>query len=549
MAEKTVCTTERDQPTAIPLGVLCAEAGVACPLDAAKLPIHGLSADSRRIRPGWLFIAIRGMHRDATGFIRDALTSGCVAVVCEGEPLQPPEDTAVPILTVPDARVAMAYLFDAWHGHPARRLRMIGVTGTNGKTSTSAMLCHILTAAGIPCGIIGTVGCRLPDGAPLSVQPPDDALHMTTPDPEELYAALAAMAAWGEAHPVARAKGGRPTVVMEVTSHALTLGKVEPLHFDLSVFTNLTPDHLDLHGDMEAYAAAKGRLFDQTRVGLVNASDAYGRRYPLTPHPGVEKWLIAYPQYPLDPGGEHEASAGGIPCDRIYAEQISLQGADGIAYRLVAPTARTRITCPVPGAFTVENTLLAAAAAMELGVSPATVRGALASFLGVPGRMERVRLPRLTPFTVFIDFAHTPDALEHLLTAARDFRRPGQRIVLLFGCGGDRDRSKRPIMGRLAVRLADRVVVTSDNSRTEDPDAIIEDILAGMEAPERWRVEVIRDRHAAIVHAVQTAEAGDILLLAGKGHEAYEISREGVRPFCEREIVQAAAAAQDPLTE
>lgn len=541
MAEKEIpeIQPDRSHPTiGTPLGVLCAEAGVACPPTAARILIRGLSADSRRVQAGWLFIAIRGMHRDATDFLRDAVSHGCVAVVCDSPP-PPLDDIAVPILTVPDARTAMAYLFDAWYGHPARRLRMIGVTGTNGKTSTSDMLRHILTAADVPCGVIGTVGCRLPDGTPLSVRPPDDTAHMTTPDPEELYPALAAMAAWGEAH-TADTKGGRPTVVMEVTSHALALGKVEPLHFDLSIFTNLTPDHLDLHGDMQTYAAVKGRLFDQTRVGVVNASDAYGRRLLSAPHTGVEKWLIAYPQRPLDPGGVREPPSGGIPCDRLYAEQISLQGADGIAYRLVAPTARTRITCPVPGAFTVENTLLAAAAAMELGISPATVRSALASFLGVPGRMERVKLPRMTPFTVFIDFAHTPDALKHLLVTARDFRRPGRRIVLLFGCGGDRDRAKRPVMGQLAVRLADRVVVTSDNSRTEEPEAIIEDILAGMPPEERSGVEVIPDRRAAIIHTVRTAEAGDIILLAGKGHEGYEIVGNNVKTFCEREIVREA---------
>ncbi len=540
MPDILVHTHEPNQPLSIPLGVLCAEAGVACPPEAAKLPIFGLSADSRRIQNGWLFVAIRGMRQNAICYLRDALSRGCVAVVCEDAADLPP-DIPVPVLAVPDARAAMAYLFDAWYGHPGRKLCMIGVTGTNGKTSVSTMLCHILTAAGIPCGIIGTVGCRLPDGTDHSVQPPDDTAHMTTPDPEELYPALAAMATWGEEHPTACTKCGKPTVVMEVTSHALSLGKVEPLHFDLSLFTNLTPDHLDLHGDMATYFAAKAGLFAQTRVGVVNAADPYGRRLLSAPHPGVEKWLVVYPTHPVAP---IDPTDDPTPCERIYAEQIGMQGADGITYRLVAPTARTRVSCPVPGAFTVENSLLAAATALDMGVSPTVVRQALASFLGVPGRMERVSLPRMTPFTVFIDFAHTPDALAHLLHTARDFRRPGQRIVLLFGCGGDRDPSKRPVMGDIAVRLADRVVVTSDNSRTEDPEAIIGDILAGMEPVHRMGVEVIRDRAAAITHAVKTAEPGDIILLAGKGHEGYEIGPDGVRPFCEREIVQLALKAQ-----
>ena len=543
MADISAHVISLTQPTQRPLGVLCAEAGVACPLDAAKLPIGGISADSRRLQAGWLFVAIRGMRQNAARFIDDAISHGCAAVLCEASDC-PPKDVPVPVLTVPDARVAMAYLFDAWYGHPARHLRLIGVTGTNGKTSTATMLRHILHTAGVPCGIIGTVGCRLPDGTALSVQPPDDTVHMTTPDPEELYPALAAMAAWGEAHPTACAKCGKPVVVMEVTSHALALGKVEPLHFDISLFTNLTPDHLDLHGDMTAYAAAKARLFSQTRVGVVNASDICGRHLADRPSAGVEKWLMVYPRHtlPLEDDRcarrEDDDRTSGTRCERIYAEQVSLQGSDGLAYRLVAPTARTRITCPVPGTFTVENTLLAAATALDMGISPAVVRSALASFHGVPGRMERVKLPRLTPFTVFIDFAHTPDALEHLLMTAQDFRRPGQRIVLLFGCGGVRDATKRPVMGDLAVRYADRVVVTSDNSRTEDPDAIIEDILRGIDPAQRAKVEVIRDRTVAITHVVQTAEAGDIILLAGKGHEEYEIGPNGVKPFCEREIVR-----------
>ncbi len=543
MKEDPGSIIQHHSPHSIPLGVLCAEAGVGCPPAAAHMPIHGISADSRRIRPGWLFVAIRGMHTDAARFIRDAVSRGCAAVVYEGS-VPDGDPVPVPLLSVPDGRAAMAYLFDAWYGHPGRRLRLVGVTGTNGKTSVSSMLCHILTNAGIPCGIIGTVGCRLPDGSPLPLTAHGETAHMTTPDPEELYGALAAMADRGEGHPRAVGSCGKPTVVMEVTSHALALGKVEPLHFDMALFTNLTPDHLDLHGDMAAYAAAKTRLFAQTRVGVVNAADAYGRCLLTHPLATVDKWLICHPDRGMvAPPGIHEIRCH-RPCERIYAGQICLQGADGISYRMVSPTARLRVACPVPGSFTVENSLLAAAAALDMGVPPATVKRALASFRGVCGRMERVVLPSNIPYAVFIDFAHTPDALEHLLTTVRDFWHEGERIVLLFGCGGDRDPSKRGVMGRMAVRLADHVVVTSDNCRTEDPDAIIQDILSGIPSEDRAAVTVIRDRARAIAHVMTTARPGDIILLAGKGHEAYEIDRDGVHPFCEREMVQRMAASQ-----
>ncbi len=519
---------------------LLIEADITPVTDVEAAMVSGLATDSRRVKAGDLFVAINGLHTDARLHIPEAVAHGAAAVVVEGD--VPTEIAAIaekmslPIITVPNARVAAACLYDAWYGHPARAFRLVGVTGTNGKTSVSFMLRHILRAAGVPCGLIGTVGCYSPVGdADLC---PEGTLGMTTPDPAALYETIARMEADCPVGVI------RPVMIMEVTSHALTWGRVAPLSFDVSIFTNLTPEHLDLHGTMEDYYEAKRRLFTVSRTAVVNADDRYGRRLLSEPVP-VRHWHICHaagleglPPDRLCPAGEGH-------CTRLYAEQVSHLGEDGVAFKLTSPDVRVRLRCPVPGPFTVMNALEASAAALALGVSPAVVRDALRHFDGVPGRMERVPLEavlspktamsRHLPFSVFIDFAHTPDALEKLLETARAFRRRGQRIVLLFGCGGDRDPSKRKVMGRIASRMADYVVITSDNSRSENPGDIISDILTGVDKESAF--EVIPDRAEAIRAAVRDARDGDIILLAGKGHETYEITASGTRPFCERSIV------------
>lgn len=514
------------------LYTLCTEAGLPPPLLSEHAYIRGVTSDSRRVFHGSLFVAIDGFHADGAKYIPEAVARGAVAVVAR-------PGTSVPqgIIYIPheEPRRALACLCDAWYGHPAKELTLVGVTGTNGKTSVSAMLAHILRAAGMPVGLMGTIGTVGLSGQPLDIRSPNETANMTTPDPEELYAILAAMAEEG------RGYTERPVVVMEVTSHALLLHKTAPLTFDRAVFTNLTPEHLDMHGTMEDYYAAKRRLFQGCGAAVVNADDPFGERLIGDPETAAETWYICHtsPMYQCV-DTHHE----GRCCNRVYAGQVKLMGASGIEYRLMSPRARLRVTCPVPGSFTVTNSMEAAVTALSLGVSPVRVKEALSTFSGVPGRMERVPLEDHVGFSVFLDYAHTPDALENLLTTAKRFRRHGERIVLLFGCGGDRDRAKRPLMAAVASRMADAVIVTSDNSRTEDPTAIIEDILSGMD-PTCDHV-VVPDRREAIRYAVRYARRGDIILLAGKGHETYEIDKNGRRPFCEKEIVTEAAERYHP---
>ena len=517
-------------PVSMRLSLLCAEAGLPALERGVDPTICGVTADSRRVQEGWLFIALCGMHVDARRYIQDARNRGAVAVVIEDE-TDTTEQTIgeIPVIRVSDARLAMARLFDAWYGHPAHRLRLVGVTGTNGKTSVAAMLAHILEGAGVPCGVIGTVGARMTGAGEFPVS-----AGMTTPDPEELYPLLSRMA---EAHP---ASASPLTVIMEVTSHALALRKVEPLHFAVSVFTNLSPEHLDLHGSMDAYYAVKRQLFENSDVAVVNADCRWGRMLLSEPLP-VSHWHICHATCNDSPLPDRMCPSGSATCTRVYAEQIAHRGESGVSFKLTTPTARVRIKCPVPGEFTVMNALEASAAALALGVSPTTVRTALAAFGGVKGRMERVYpADDRTAFAaaVFIDFAHTPDALEKLLDTVHRIRRKNQRIVLVFGCGGDRDPSKRKIMARIASRMADSIIITSDNSRSEEPSTIISDILAGMDKESEFAV--IPDRADAIRYAIRYARADDIILLAGKGHETYEIDRTGRHPFDEREIVRSA---------
>ena len=523
-------------PAPMLLSQLLTEAGISAFAGIEEITVGGIATDSRRVRSGDLFIAIDGLHTDARTHIPEAVAKGAVAVVCEA-PLPAGTAVDIPVIFVPNARVAMAYLYDALYGHPARGLRLVAVTGTNGKTSVATMLYTILTASKIPCGLIGTVGWRSTGGGELI----GGAEGMTTPDPRELYPLLARMA-----EDAPRDTRHPPTVVMEVTSHALLLGKVAPLQFDLGIFTNLSPEHMDLHGTMEDYYTAKRSLFEVTRTAVVNADDRYGRRLLAEPLP-IHHYHICHADDScggsilsdrMCPGGEGS-------CTRIYAEQVKHGGEDGVSFKLTSPDARLRLRCPVPGRFTVMNALEAAAAALALGADPGAVRDGLAHFGGVAGRMERVRLPATDiPFSVFIDFAHTPDALENLLRTVHDFRRRDQRIVLVFGCGGDRDPSKRKIMARIASRMADSLVITSDNSRSEDPADIISDILAGVDKESEFAV--VPDRREAIRYAIRHARSGDIILLAGKGHETYEIDRTGKHPFCETEIALQAAKEYHP---
>ncbi len=487
------------------LQALCDAAGIDCPVAYANLSILSIESDSRCVQAGALFVCIRGLHTDGHTYIADACAAGAVCILAETDALIDGE-YKVPILRVLNTRRAISYLYHAWYGFPTGRLKMIGVTGTNGKTSVTHMLRAILEASFYRCGLIGTVGCESA-GRHLDARGHNSVANMTTPDPETLYRLLAEMV-----------DDGVEYVLMEVTSHALALEKLAPIRFEAAIFTNLTPEHLDFHGTMTAYAEAKSALFAASRLSVLNLDSPYSA-------------------YMREKSGGKVVTCSQFRAADYRAEAVQADE-DGVEYRLRSKRAQMRIQCPIPGGFSVINSMQAACCALELGISTPRVQDALASLIGVRGRMERVKLGFDADFTVLIDYAHTPDALENLLRTAAELKNSQGRTVLLFGCGGDRDRGKRPMMGKIASQNADFVIVTSDNSRSEDPQSIIDEICAGMET--RENLAVIVDRAEAIRYAILTARAGDLILLAGKGHEEYEITREGRSSFSEKEIVRNA---------
>ena len=469
-------------------------AGVA-PLGAGldlEMEISGISYDSRTLRPGELFVALPGYRTDGHRFICQAVEKGAALVLCEHAP-----EEEGPWLTVPDARAALAGVSANWFGHPARELTVIGVTGTNGKTTTTYLLKEVLErAAGARVGLIGTNQNMIgPAVLPAS---------RTTPESWEVQRLLRQMADSGCTH-----------VVMEVSSHALVLRRVEGIRFAAGIFTNLTQDHLDFHGTMEAYRAAKGRLFEQSDLAVLNLDDEAGRYYARTaPCP-----VFTY--------SERKDEAD------LVAKNIRLFPSH-VEFEAVAKGAIGRVFLPIPGGFTIYNALGVVACALNLGAELPDVIAALRTARGVKGRIEVVPVP--AAYTVIIDYAHTPDALENILTTVRDLT--DHRVICLFGCGGDRDRTKRPLMGAVAGSLADLCVVTSDNPRTEEPEAILRDVLAGMgEAAAPPLVEP--DRRAAIRLALAQAGPGDVVVLAGKGHETYQEIDGVQRHLDEREEVAA----------
>lgn len=476
------------------------------------LDISHIVSDSRRVRAGCMFLCLRGVRTDGHRFIDQAKEKGAVVAIID-DAASAPQDLSYVI--VGNTRVAAAQIWNNYWGDPTRNMRVVAITGTNGKTSTSYILRAILAAAGYKTGLIGTVRCLcgneeidIGGGGEIADVP----AAMTTPDPEFLYGAAAQMRDCGV-----------EVLILEATSHALDLHKPDALHIDIGIFTNLTPEHMDYHGTMDRYLAAKSRLFNLCPQGILLRDDPYAE--------SLEKLAPACEFIRCSVSGEGEADARALRCE--------MQGIDGVSYVYYAKNTVFRVKCPVPGQFTVANTMLAVTAALRLGIDPLTIQDALRSFCGVEGRMERVILPG-APFTLFIDYAHTPAALETLLRTVRQARRQGQKITLLFGCGGDRDPTKRPVMGRIASALSDFVILTSDNSRTENPQAILAQIRRGMDR-EKPHI-VIPDRREAIRYAIREAKAGDILLFAGKGHEKYEIDASGKHPFDEGEIARAVYA-------
>ncbi len=452
--------------------------------------------DSRRVGAGDVFVAVRGQHVDGHAHVAGAAARGAAAAVVERRVAE----AALPQIEVPDARRALAILACEEAGHPSRELVMAGVTGTNGKTTTTYLLRSVLEARGERVGLIGTVAYEF--GGERGPAP-----H-TTPEAPELQRQLRA---WRDA--------GATAVVMEVSSHALALDRAYGTAFDTGVFTNLTQDHLDFHGTLEAYREAKARLFragtrgDRTKrfVGAFNVSDPAGR------------WI-------RERADDRGIGYGGDAATaEVWAEDVRLDP-DGTRLRIREGRAAQPVSLRLRGGFNVMNALAAYAGARALEVAaPAIARG-LESVARVPGRLDPVECGQ--PFQVLVDYAHTPDALERALEAVRAFRP--RRLLCVFGCGGDRDRGKRPLMGAVAARLADQVILTSDNPRSERPEAILAEIEAGTRGAEH--VRTVADRREAIGAAVGACAAGDALLIAGKGHETYQIIGSETLPFDDREV-------------
>ena len=487
--------------------------GVRLPPAVLARAVASVTADSRQVRPGSLFVAVPGAKTDGRLFIPDAIARGCLAVVVEGA--EAGDEWPVPLIRVADCHRAIGDLAAAWHGFPAERMRLIGITGTNGKTTCTWLIEAMLVAAGFRPGVIGTVNYRYRDDRGEHIL---QAAPLTTPDPATLQGVLRAMADAGVTH-----------AIMEVSSHALDQQRLGGLAFEAALFTNLSRDHLDYHRGMSEYFAAKERLFTQhlkpdgtAVVVMAPAAD------------GVD-WSAALWR---SVAGRAGIRCGLAPDCEVRAEEIA-QTVEGLRCRLHLKGRSVPLASALTGEHNLLNLLAAAGVGLALGLSPAHISEGLAAVRTVPGRLERVRLPGEPPAAgpaVFVDYAHTPDALDHVLATLRGLT--AGRLICVFGCGGDRDRGKRPQMGAIAIRHAQVAIVTSDNPRTEQPDAIIEDIVRGMGGGKQKKrpvaellggprpldgYAVIGDRREAIACACGLAAPGDTVLIAGKGHEDYQI--------------------------
>ncbi len=456
----------------------------------AELEISGVSYDSRKTEKGDMFVAIRGFEADGHKFIPKAVENGAAVILCEEKP-----SCDIPYVLVSDSRYGLAIVSRDFFGDPASEMTMIGITGTSGKTSSSYLIKHMLESKlDAKVGLIGTNGNMIGD----------EFLHTehTTPESYELHKLFRHMADSGCTH-----------VVMEVSSHSLTLERVAGIHFDVALYTNLSQDHLDFHGTMEEYAAAKRKLFSMCSLGCFNLDDAWADFM----RDGASCRTMTFSTE------KNEAD--------LVAKDIRLT-ADGVRFASVSGDEISMTKLGIPGMFSVYNALGTMSVGLALGLSLADCSDAMSSAKGVKGRLEIV--PTGRDFSVVIDYSHKPDALEKVLKTLKPVTRG--RLIALFGCGGDRDKLKRPIMGRIATDNADLVVVTSDNPRTEDPDEIIREIVAGMK-DKRTPTKVICDRREAIAWAIDNAASGDVLLLAGKGHEDYQVVGHEKHHMDEREIV------------
>jgi len=500
--------------------------------------VDAITSDSRAVRPGTLFVALRGERTDGHHYIEEAIARGASAIVAEHEGVaRTPRNSVtlslseggrspnrrVATIIVPDTRIAASALADAFHDHPSHDLIVIGITGTNGKTTTTHLVRDLLETAGIPCGVIGTLGGEFRDLRwPLS---------NTTPLAIELHGLLAA-----------QRDAGAKAVAMEVSSHALALRRVDHVRFRVAALTNITRDHLDFHGTLPRYIAAKRRLFDLAPQAVLNADDPSGAEFAreletapnhnvtLSPSKGGQSPQPS-PDVTLSPskGGQspqprvitYAIDAGAT----LRAQDVALDG-EGSTFRI----GDTQVRIALPGRFNVRNALAAFGIGRALGIDDATIARGLAATRAVPGRMERIGAFGID---AIVDYAHTPDALENVLRAARETTK--RDLIVVFGCGGDRDHGKRTQMGEIAARLADRVIVTSDNPRSEDPLAIAKAVANGYD-----RTHIELDRRRAIRRAIDEAHAGDTVVVAGKGHETYQIVGDQTRPFDDRDEVRIA---------
>ena len=486
--------------SAVPVSVLLDSLEDKQVVGTLPAAVAGLTADSRRVEPGQCFVAVPGFKQDARRFVPDAVRRGATLVVTEGARI----DVDVCQVLVPSTRVALARLANVYYRRPSHALTVVGITGTNGKTTTSYLADALLRARGLTTGVIGTIQYVIAGAARPASQ--------TTPEALELQSMLAEMRD--------RGVGG---VAMEVSSHALALSRADGIEFDVAAFTNLTQDHLDFHGTFDEYRRAKRRLFEllarstkPSRTAVVNVDDPSGAAM-------VEGLGLATLTFGLSGGATVRA-----------VEHRS--AIDGIRMRVETPRGELTVTSPLIGEHNVMNLLGAIGIGLALGLPPARIAEALRHVVAVPGRFEQVRAGQ--PFLVVVDYAHTPDALERVLTTAR--KLTAGRLAVVFGCGGDRDRTKRPIMGEIAARVADMVWVTSDNPRSERPEAIVDEIVAGVRraGAHADASAAIPDRYEAIRAALGWARTGDTVVIAGKGHETYQIVGADVLPFDDRDVAR-----------
>ena len=480
---------------------------------ATDKDIKGIAYDSRKVRSGFLFVALRGSNADGHNFINAAIEKGAVAVICEEMREEYSKHNDITFILVSNTRLELAFVSDAFYNHPTEAMKIIGVTGTNGKTTTTYLIKSILEYQRIPCGLIGTTGIM---SGPLLIP----ATH-TTPESLELSYIFEQMV-----------NMGIEAVLMEVSSHALDQNRVAAIDFDIALFTNLTPDHLDYHKNMQDYATAKKIFFDNLKpeaLAVVFDNSEYTKYITQD----CRAYLVFIGRNPED--------------DLVITdEELSLYGANFTLKSNISDLPDLKITTRLSGSFNIDNAALAAAATYIAGIDAETIKAALAYAQGAPGRMQSLQLQNGA--LAIVDYAHTPDALEKALSSCReilDSSAKDGKLISVFGCGGDRDKTKRPVMGGISSRIADFTVITSDNPRTENPDTIISEIYGGVPSGVKDNVIIIPDRAEAINLAIKHAMPDDIVLVAGKGHEDYQIIGTEKHHFDDTEEIRKAAGLDE----